>query len=84
MKTAGYLLAGLFPRTELDVKSKEWKEKIYKENVVWCHNSLKENENNCKQNGMEHTHSMGPSKAACGCALINRAPASSMASFLCR
>lgn len=55
MKTAGYLLAGLFPHTELNVKSKTWKEKIYKENVVWCHNSLKENENNFKQNGMEHT-----------------------------
>lgn len=64
MKTTGYSLAGLFPRTELYVKSKKWKEKIYKENVVWCHNFLTENENNCKQNGTEHTRSTGPSTAA--------------------
>lgn len=83
MKTTGYSLAGLFPRTELYVKSKKWKEKIYKENVVWCHNFLTENENNCKQNGTEHTHSTGPSTAACDCTPLHRAPASSIAPFPC-
>lgn len=30
------------------------KQKVERETIVWCHSSLKENENNCKQNGKKH------------------------------
>lgn len=83
MKTTGYFLAGLSPCTELYVKRKKWRKKIYKENVVWCHNSLKEIENICKQIGMEHKCSLGRSKAGCVSALLHPNPSPPLPPFLC-